>query len=407
MNCRLCDCGNLRKFLDLGQTPPADAFLTKQRMQDPEPSFPLAVVQCHSCGFVQLDHVVDPSVLYQNDYPYEASMTLTGRDHFSQFADHVVRAHGDVEGRLAIDIGSNVGVLLSAFKNEGMRVLGIDPAENIAKKAHANGVETITDFISPDLARTVVAKYGKASIVTGSNVFAHIDDLNALMGSVEELLDDDGIFVIEVPHLMTLLENLEYDTIYHEHLSYVSATPLVPFFRRFGMEIFDIVPVYIHGGSIRIFIAREGSHQVADGVGEMLETEEENQIHDFNRLRDFARHVEKHRSDLTALLQSLKRDGKRIAGVSAPAKGMTLLNYCGIGTETLEFLTEKSALKIGKYAPGTRLPILPDEALTRENIDYALVLAWNFKDEIMRNQSEFIKKGGKFIIPIPEPVIVG
>lgn len=407
MKCRLCDSENLTRFLDLGQTPPSDAFLKEEHLDDPEPCYPLAVVQCGSCGFVQLDHVVDPAILYQNDYPYEASTTLTGQDHFSQFAKQVVHGHGVAPGGLVIDIGSNVGVLLGAFKNEGMRVLGIDPAENIARKACANGIETIADFITPDLARTITENHGMAEVVTGSNVFAHIDDLNALMVSVDELLSDNGIFVIEVPHLLTFLENLEYDTVYHEHLSYVSATPLAPFFRRFGMEIFDILPVYIHGGSIRIFVAREGRHDVTDGVRNMLNTEKEMRIHDLDRLQEFARKVEKHRGDLTELLQSLKKQGSRIAGVSAPAKGMTLLNYCKIGTETLEFLTEKSALKIGKYAPGTHLPILPDEALTEQDIDYALVLAWNFKDEIMRNQTEFVEKGGKFIIPIPEPVIVG
>jgi len=407
MNCRLCNSGDLTRFLDLGHTPPADDFLVEDRLHLPETHYPLGVLSCNSCGFVQLDHVVDPTILYQNDYPYEASMTLTGQDHFSQFARQVINLHNIPADSLVIDIGSNVGVLLRAFKNESMRVLGIDPADNIAEKARANGIPTISDFINPELAKNIISEHGKARVITGSNVFAHIDDLNELMTSLGFLLDDKGMFVIEVPHLLTLLENLEYDTIYHEHLSYVSVTPLIPFFKKHGLEIFDVHPVSIHGGSLRIFVARQDRYAITDNVSMLLDQEKEKGIHEISCLENFASRVSQHRDELTWLLHSLKREGKRIAGISAPAKGMTLLNYCKIGTETLEFLTEKSSLKVGRYAPGNHLPIFPDKALVENDIDYALVLAWNFKDEIMRNQPEFVEKGGKFIIPIPKPVIVG
>jgi len=404
-SCRLCDSPDLTEFLDLGFTPPADDFISKARLHEPETHYPLRVVRCDKCNFIQLNHVVDPVILYQNDYPYEASITRTGVAHFDEFASDVVQRFGLQEDDLVVDIGSNVGVLLNGFKKRNLRVLGVDPATNIARIANKNGIETITDFFSETLAKTILEKYGQAKVITSSNVVAHIDDLNSFASATKHLLDDDGVLVIEAPYFVHLLKNLEYDTIYHEHLSYLSVSPLVRFFNKHGMDVFDVQQRDIHGGSIRIFVAKKGRRKIEPTVARLLSYETDNDIYALDTLNRFADRVRSHREDLVWLLKSLKRSGKRIAGVSAPAKGMTLLNYCKIGTETLEFLTEKSTLKIGKFSPGGHIPVLSDDALISEDIDFALLLAWNFKDEIINNLSAFQAKGGKFIIPVPYPVI--
>jgi SAM-dependent methyltransferase len=405
-SCRLCGNNKLTQFLDLGYTPPADTFLSKAQLDEPETHYPLKVLRCDSCMFVQLSYVVPPDVLYRNDYPYESSITRTGRKHFDDFAKVIVETYGLADTDLVIDVGSNVGVLLKGFQDRGCRVLGIEPANNIAQIANKNNIQTESVFFSPDVAKQILSNYGKTKVITASNVFAHIDDLNAVLECLDILLDDDGIFVIEAPYLANLISNLEYDTIYHEHLSYLSIKPLVPFFKNNGFEIFDIQQVDIHGGSIRIFVSRQSSRKISEKVSNIIKIENDNDIYSTNNLMSFSNNVKQNRSDLISLLYSLKSDGKRIAAVSAPAKGMTLLNYCGIGKNILEFVTEKSNLKINKYTPGGHIKVLPDSALVTEEIDYALLLAWNFKDEIMGNLSEYRDAGGKFIIPIPNPTIV-
>ncbi len=406
MNCRTCGGSDLKPFLDLGFTPPADRFLREEQLLEAEVHYPLAVVMCGHCGLAQLNYVVSPELLYQQDYPYEASMTRTGRIHWGEFA-RTTRDRFDLgSADLVIDIGSNVGVLLDAFKNLGVRTLGIEPAENIASIAQKNGIETLNDFFSVEVARNVVKDKGQASVITATNVFAHVDDLTSFIKAVEILLAPNGVLIIEAPYFTNLLEQLEYDTIYHEHLSYLSVKPLLTFFGRVGMEVFRIEQRDIHGGSFRIHVARAGKMPISPEVNEMLQHEQNKAVHSLEVLDQFAKKVEQNRDELNWLLYSLKRQGKRIAGASAPAKGMTLLNYCRLGTETIEFVTEKSTLKIGKYTPGTHIPVLADDALIERMPDYALLLAWNFADEIINNLAEYRGKGGKFIIPIPTPRIV-
>lgn len=404
--CRICHGGSFQSYLNLGFTPPADSFIRAQGLQQPEVYYPLEVCLCLECGISQLGYTVPPDILYQHDYPYESSTTLAGRTHFFNFATSVVDRFKLESGRLVVDIGSNVGVLLDGFKDNGCRILGIDPSANIAEIAISRGIETINDFISPQVASQVIERYGRASVVTATNVFAHIDDLDSFMEAVDSLLDDTGVLIIEAPHFLKLVQNLEYDTIYHEHLLYISVRPLNRLFGRFGFEVFDVEEVGIHGGSIRIYVSRIGRYQTTVALGKMLEAEEKSRIFDIKRLKQFSDDVATHRLKLTTLLRSLKAEGSSLAGVSAPAKGMTLLNYCRIGPEMLDFVTEKSRLKIGMYTPGMHIPILPDAALAVRRPDYALLLAWNFADEIMGNLEEFREKGGKFIIPIPEPRIV-
>ncbi|TAK58158.1 MAG: methyltransferase domain-containing protein [Dehalococcoidia bacterium] len=405
--CRMCGGTDLERYLDLGHTPPADQFRRADQLGEPSVHFPLEVCVCSSCGLSQLGYVVAPQILYQDEYPYEASTTQAGRRHFRAFAASVARRYGIGADDLVVDIGSNVGVLLSGFADEGARVLGVDPAHNIAAIANERGIPTLAEFFGPAVVSRIVREHGQATAVCGTNVFAHVDDLDTFMRAVDELLAPDGMFIFEAPYFANLLSSLEYDTIYHEHLSYISVKPLLAFFARFGMRIFDIREVDIHGGSFRIFVDRCRRDVEPGLIERFLAREEREGAHDARRLHRFAGEVAENRRQLVELLRELRASGKRLAGVSAPAKGMTLLNYCRIGTETLDFVTEKSRLKIGRYTPGTHIPVVPDAELVARRPDFALLLAWNFATEIMGNLREYRAAGGRFIIPIPEPRVVG
>lgn len=404
--CRMCGGASLERYLDLGHMPPADQFIRPDQLAGPTVHYPLEVYLCLDCGLSQLGYVVAAETLYQDEYPYEASVTRAGKAHFRAFAGAVVERFGFDESCLAVDIGSNVGVLLAGFAEEGMTVLGIDPAENIAQIANDLGIPTIAAMFSPDVAGVAAAEHGHASVITATNVFAHVDDLNEFMRAVDALLADDGVLVIEAPWIAHLLRDLEYDTIYHEHLSYLAVRPLEAFFERLGMRLFDVDEVDIHGGSIRIFVDRGRRPVERATIDDHLRREADAGAFDLERLVEFAERVASNRRELQSLVQALRRDGKRIVAVSAPAKGMTLLNYCRLGTETLEYVTEKSRLKIGKLTPGMHLPVVGDDELLRTRPDYALLLAWNFADEIIDNLREFAEGGGRFIVPIPSPRII-
>ena len=404
--CRLCKSSDLFQYLDLGFTPPADQFRTKEELDYPVIHYPLRVLLCRACGLSQLSHVVDPRVLYQYDYPYESSITKTGKIHWDDFAQQVKARLNLQPGGLVIDIGSNVGTLLESFRAVGADILGVDPAPNIVEKANAQGVPTICEFFGSQVVAQILSRGSKAKVIVGTNVFAHIDDLHDVMQAADQLLTDDGVFIFESPHFKCLVENLEYDTIYHEHLSYLSLKPLVPFFAQFGREIFAVEESEIHGGSMRVYIGKIGQRPLDERVAKLIQQETELGLHSEQSLSDFAVRVANNRRQLIQFIDTLIAEGKTIAVVSTPAKGMTLLNYCGITDKHVLFATEKSTLKIGRYTPGGNIPIVPDDELLRVQPDYALLLAWNFSREIIANLQEYQNKGGKFIIPIPELKIV-
>lgn len=404
--CRMCKSRNLKTYLDLGQTPPADQFRLPEEIDIPEIWYPLKVAVCTDCGLSQLTHVVDPRVLYQYDYPYESSTTKSGKKHWDEFASAVVARLGLPKDSLVVDIGSNVGTLLESFRDQGMKVAGVDPAPNIVEMANKNGVPTICDFYSEQSARQVEAQHGKAAVIVGTNVFAHINDLDAVFAANKLLLGPEGVFIFESPYFKNLIEHLEYDTIYHEHLSYLSLTPVVALAKRLGLEVFAVEETDIHGGSFRVYIGTVGEHPVDSSVATLLAKEKETGLNDLAQLQKFAERVAENRHALMTFIDMLVAEGKTIAILSTPAKGMTLLNYCGITNRHVAFATEKTPLKIGRYTPGSRIPIKPDEVLLKEAPDYALLLAWNFAKEIMANNAAFAEQGGKFIIPIPELKII-
>ncbi len=404
--CRMCKSSKMSMYLDLGFTPPADQFRKPEELQYPEVSYPLRVMLCESCGLSQLSHVVDPRVLYQYDYPYESSTTKTGKKHWDEFASLVVKRLALKKNDLVIDIGSNVGTLLSSFRDLGMKIYGIDPAPNIVKIANESGVPTLCAFFNQKSALAAGKKAGKAKVIVGTNVFAHIDDLHEVMKAAQKLLTPDGVFIFESPHFEHLVENLEYDTVYHEHLSYLSVKPLIPFFKKFKMEVFAVEESDIHGGSMRVYVGRIGKHMIDKNVMTIIKREDTKGLHDMKELQKFAKRVEENRTALTTLVEKLLHDGKKVVAVSAPAKGMTLLNYNGFTNRHLPYVAEKARLKIGRHTPGGKIPVVPDEYFMNDDADYALLLAWNFSKEIMANLQAFRDRGGKFIIPIPVPKIV-
>ena len=405
-SCRMCKSQNMLKFLDLGFSPPSDSFLTQTQLDLPEMHYPLSVFMCNDCGLCQLGQVVSKESMFNENYPYESSMTKSGVSHFTSMAIDICKKFNFPQGSLVIDVGSNVGVLLSAFKTQGMKVLGVEPSSNVAQISIKNGIDALNEFFSSKVALDIREQFGNASIITGTNVFAHVDDLDDFVKAVDILLSENGVLVIEAPYLVTMLDNLEYDTIYHEHLSYLSIKPMINFFNRNKMDVFNVEMQSIHGGSLRYFISRKGKYPISQSISNFLELEESKNIYSKERLEKFANDVIAHRQELNSFLFDLRKQGKRIVGISAPAKGNTLLNYCRIGPETLEYITEKSLLKIGKFTPGTHIPVYPDEQLLKDKPDYAVILAWNFADDIIKNNQQFKNAGGKFIIPIPHPRIV-
>ena len=402
----MCHRSDLFAVLDLGMHPPSDAFLRPDQLSDQEIHYPLKLVSCRGCGLLQIDYIVHPEILFQRDYPYESSTTKTGREHYYSMATDICESFSVPRGSLAIDVGSNVGVLCSGFKSHGLKVLGVDPSDIAAKKAIDNGIETIVDFFDELVADRILKEYGKAKVITATNVFAHIYELDSTVRGMKKLLARNGIIAIEAPYAVDLVNNLEYDTIYHEHISYLSVKPMRSYIKRFGLELFDVKKVSIHGGSLRYYIGHKGEHPLKRSVGEYVSEEEKQGLYSKTKLKNFAHKVEQHKIALTSLIMDLKKQGKKIAGVTAPAKGNTLLNYCNLDQHYIDFLTEKTEIKIGRYSPGMHIPVYSDDHLFKNKPDYALILAWNFAPEIMKNLSAYKKAGGKFIIPIPSPRII-
>jgi len=406
-DCRLCHGTNLETFLDFGMHPHSDGFVRAEKLSEPEPVYPLAVNLCTGCGQVQISYIVKPEILYgSDDYLYDGAITETGRKHFRQMAKDIVQEFSVAPGSLAVDIGSNVGLLLATFREEGMVIQGVDPTPRMTKIAIENGLDTITECFSANVARRIVAEKGRASIVTGTNVIAHIDDVDDLMEGIDMLLTENGVFVFEAPHLLHLIEKRAFDTIYHQHLSYFSVKPIAAFAARFDMELFDVKEADIHGGSIRFCIGRTGAHAVQPAIARLVDRETKAELHSLKRMQQFTRDVHTLRHQLITMLQNLKDEGKRLAGIGAPAKGSTLLNFCGLNSSILEYVTEKNTLKVGRFTPGTHIEIVNDDELLRRKPNFALILPWNFAPEIKKNLSAYTAQGGQFILPLPIPKIL-
>jgi hypothetical protein len=402
--CRVCESTDLIKFLSLGDTPLVNSLLKREQLELAEPKYPLDVYFCKNCNLVQLADIVPPEIMFRN-YLYVSGISDTMRLHFSELAESIVKRFNLSPESLVVDIGGNDGTLLKSFKNFGVKVLNVEPAHNIAKMSVDNGIETINEFWDEYVASKIKKSSGGAKIIIGTNVFAHVDNLDDFMRGVKTLLSDDGVFIVEVPYLVDLIKKKEFDTIYHEHLSYFALKPLITLFSKFGMVLFDVERVGVHGGSIRVFVKR-GLENQSDSVKELLKLEENEGLSSLEIYENFAKNVEMIKEKLVSLLKKLKDNGKSIVGYGAPAKGNVLLNYCKIGTDLLEYTVDKTPIKQGLYTPGMRIPVFPPEKIVEDMPDYVLILSWNFADEIIKQQQKYKELGGKFIIPIPEPKII-
>jgi hypothetical protein len=402
----MCGSTSLVPTLDLGHSPPADGFLTAEALQQPETQYPLKLLLCTACGLSQLSYVVSPEILFSDDYPYESSTSKYFRDHFAGMATDISSRFEFDSNDMAVDIGSNVGVLLGGFQTAGLKVVGVEPVPHLATKANDAGVATLNSFWDTNTASQIVSDHGKASVITTTNVFAHVDDLDEFVTNLKVILLTDGVFVIEAPYFVELVNKMEYDTIYHEHLSYILMSPLVKFFAKHGLEVFDVEQVPMHGLSLRVFVGFQGQHPVSGRVDDLVQLEANEGVLNEAHLIDFSSQVVAHKKQLVDCLYELKSGGKTIAAISAPAKGNTLLNYCGLNTDYIDFMTERAEAKIGLFAPGTHIPVVHDDMLDENPPDYGLLLAWNLRDEIIRNLKSFSGNGGKFIVPMPELEII-
>lgn len=401
--CRACGKAELNRFLELGPQPLANAFLKSPAEFAVERRYPLDLYFCASCSLVQLADVVDPEVLF-GEYIYVTGTSTTIAAHNQRYARAVVDALGLGSQDLVVEIASNDGSLLSCFRELGVRILGVEPARNIARVAEERGIPTENRFFEREVGSALRASHGKARAVIGNNVLAHVDDTAGFLSGAADLIDDDGAVIVEVPYAREMLEQVEYDTVYHEHLCYFSVTALMHLGESAGLGVERVEEVPVHGGSVRVWF-RKG---VAPGetTRAFLDAEQRNGLATFSAWERFADRTRSQREELQALLRRLTNEGKRIAAYGAPAKGNTLLNYCGIGVDLVPYTVDRNPLKVGTFTPGMHIPVRPASTLVEEMPDYALILAWNFADEIMQQQSAFSAAGGRFIVPIPAPIIL-
>lgn len=400
-DCRLCG-GALELVFSLAPTPPANAFVSREDLHIAQDSFPLDLHLCRDCGHLQLLDVVDPGLLFRH-YVYVSGTSPVFLEHFRAYAEDAVSRYGLRPGDLVVEIGSNDGSLLRFFREKGMRVLGVDPAQEIARAANQAGIETVEAFFEPRLAARIRGERGPAALVAANNVFAHADGLREMAEGVRSLLGPGGVFVFEVSYLLDVCEKLLFDTIYHEHLAYHAAGPLRSFFPRCGMEMIDARRVPTHGGSLRgVAQPAGGARRVSPAVGELIALEEAAGLRRPGTYRDFSARIDRRKAELGELLRGLKEQGKRIAGFGAPAKATTLMYHFGLGPGVIDFVVDDSPLKQGLFTPGHHIPVLPASALYERRPDYVLVLAWNFADPILAKHKAFAEAGGRFIVPLPD-----
>jgi 2-polyprenyl-3-methyl-5-hydroxy-6-metoxy-1,4-benzoquinol methylase len=405
--CRFCGEPLSDIFVDLGMSPLCESYIEDSTLNTVERFYPLRVFVCRKCFLVQLGKYVSPEDIF-SDYAYFSSYSDSWLAHVEAYCAMAVKRFSLNAGSRVVELASNDGYLLQYFVKRGIPVLGIEPAANIAKVAVAKGIPTEVRFFGEQAARELVQRYGTADLLLGNNVLAHVPDLNDFVKGMKIMLGEHGVITMEFPHLVKLVDYNQFDTIYHEHFSYFSFSTVTKVFQHHGLDLFDVEQLSTHGGSLRIFAkhASANGQTVSGNVRALLEAENNVGINQMGYYRAFGLQVERTKRSLLSLLIRLKNEGKSIAGYGAPGKGNTLLNYCGIRTDFLDFTVDRNTFKQGKYTPGTHIPIFHPDKIKEAKPDYVLILPWNLKDEIM-NQLAFIRTwGGQFIVPIPDAAIV-
>jgi hypothetical protein len=405
-HCRLCANPLQHSFVDLGMSPLCESFLKGEQLDAMEPYFPLYVQVCDQCFLVQLREYVSPEHIFR-EYAYFSSYSTSWVEHARRYCEMIAKRLGLGNDSLAVELASNDGYLLQHFAPLGVPVLGIEPARNVARVAIGKGVETVTEFFGVDLAERLASQGRTADLIIGNNVLAQVPDLNDFVGGMRVLLKPEGVITLEFPHLERLMAENQFDTIYHEHFSYFSLITIGHLAARHGLKVIDVEELTTHGGSLRVYLAHKSSKREASAaVGALLAREEALGFSDIAAYASFQEQVRRTKHKLLGFLIAAKAEGKTILGYGAPGKGNTLLNYCGIGTDFLDFTVDRNPYKHGLFTPGMHIPILPPEAIDQAKPDNVLILPWNLKAEITQQMRHIGRWGGKFIVPIPEVTVI-
>lgn len=403
--CLGCREGLPALVLDLGRMPLANSYVDPAASDGDEERLPLSISYCQRCNLVQLDGPVSPNKLF-SEYSYFSSYSELFVAHARHMAEELTARFNLDSNSRVLEIASNDGYLLQFFKQRGIQVLGIEPASNIARVAQLKGIPTLNRFFGSDTIEEIRQAFGRADLIVGNNVLAHVPSINEFLASVTLCLNDKGTAVFELPYVRDLLEQVQFDTIYHEHVFYYSLTAIAQLVSRAGLQVTDVSRQPIHGGSLRIYLNRTGVCPAQPEVLTILQEEHRLGLDTEHCYRSFGSHVDALKRRLLSMLQRMKAHGKRLAAYGAPAKGNTLLNYCGISSDLLEFTVDRNPHKQGLLLPGSHIPILPPAELIKRHPDYVLLLPWNIAEEIIEQQSEYLRTGGQFIVPIPEPRVV-
>lgn len=403
--CRLCGAGLKHTLVDLGKSPLCETFLSEQQIDQMEPFFPLHVLICDNCWLAQLKEYVAADGIFTDQYPYYSSYSTSWVAHAKAYCEMIAKRRSLAADAFVVELASNDGYLLQHFAPLGVpNILGVEPSANVAEEAARKGIPVLVDFFGKALAEKIVAEKGQADVVLGNNVLAHVPDLNDFFGGAVRLVKPDGVITFEFPHLETLLRENQFDTIYHEHFCYFSATAIAALAKRHGVVFVDVEELSTHGGSLRVFLAKSGTPSKA--VVDILAREEAAGFKTLEFYAGFDARVKRTKRKLLSFLIEAKEQGKKVVGYGAPGKGNTLLNYCGIGRDFLDFTVDRNPHKHGRYTPGTHIPILPVQAIDEAKPDYILILPWNLRKEIVAQMRHVASWGAKFVVPIPEATII-
>jgi len=403
--CQVCNFSKLNLILDLGHQPLCDSLLSDVTLHEPEATYPLRMLWCGNCSLAQLDYCVDGSVVYHPDYPYRSGITMELVEYQKSIGKSLISKYNLQETDLVMDIGSNDGTLLSGFKEQGTKTLGVEPT-NIAKIANQNGIDTIQKFFTIDTANEIKSKHGEASLILSTNMFAHMATIGEVVSGIETLLKDDGVFVMESHYLLDVIQGGQFDTIYHEHLRTYSLKSLIKLFSYYNFTVTDVERGSRYGGNIRIHVTKGKNRPISENISKLLELEENSGLYDLETYHKFATRVKKAKKDFMNFLYNIKEEGKNIVANSCPGRCVTLLNYYGVDSDLIPYIAEQpTSLKLGMYLPGKEIPVINNEILLKEQPDYVILLAWHYAQPIM----EQLKKRGlksKFVIPLPDLKIV-